>query len=144
VGIPASRLGPAALAFLAERHLATLSTLRPDGTPHAVPVGFTWDGERQLARVITSGDSRKADHARGGGPAAICQVDGRRWLTLEGTTEVWNDPDRVADAERRYAVRYRPPRVNPRRVVLVLRVHRALGSGEMLQTRAPAGTEDQP
>ena len=32
-----------ALAFLATRHLATLTTLRPDGSPHVVPVGFTWD-----------------------------------------------------------------------------------------------------
>ena len=28
-------------AFLTERHCATLTTLRPDGTPHVVPVGFT-------------------------------------------------------------------------------------------------------
>ncbi|WP_308249751.1 pyridoxamine 5'-phosphate oxidase family protein [Sphaerisporangium fuscum] len=31
-------------AFLAEPHLATLTTLRPDGTPHVVAVRFTWDG----------------------------------------------------------------------------------------------------
>ena len=38
-------LDPAALArdaldFLTERHLATLTTLRRDGSPHVVPVGF--------------------------------------------------------------------------------------------------------
>src|ERR687898_142980 len=65
------RLDPAALpddavAFLTERHLATLTTLRPDGTPHVVPVGFTWDADAGLARVITSGQSRKAAHAAGG------------------------------------------------------------------------------
>jgi hypothetical protein len=32
-------LAPEVLAFLAERHLATLTTLRPDGTPHVVAVG---------------------------------------------------------------------------------------------------------
>jgi predicted pyridoxine 5'-phosphate oxidase superfamily flavin-nucleotide-binding protein len=42
-------------AFLAERHLATLTTLRPDGTPHVVAVGFTWDPEAGLVRVITNG-----------------------------------------------------------------------------------------
>lgn len=127
MAVPPDRLGPDALAFLAERFLATLSTLRPDGTPHMVPVGFTYDAAEQLARVITSGDSRKAGHSRAGGQAALCQVDGRRWLTLEGATEVWTDPDLVADAERRYAERYRQPRPNPRRVVLVLRVQRVLG-----------------
>ena len=32
-------LGDDVLAFLAERHLATLTTLRPNGSPHVVPVG---------------------------------------------------------------------------------------------------------
>ncbi|CAN5181174.1 hypothetical protein BH24ACT1_BH24ACT1_05600 [soil metagenome] len=31
------------LGFLGESHLATLTTLRADGTPHVVPVGFTFD-----------------------------------------------------------------------------------------------------
>ena len=120
-------LGPDSLAFLAERHLATLATLRPDGTPHFVPVGFTYDPGTGIARVITSGASAKAGHARGGGRAALCQVDGRRWLTLEGTAAVRDDPGSVADAERRYAERYRTPRENPARVVLEISVDRVLG-----------------
>ena len=51
------------LAFLTERHLATLTTLRADGSPHVVPVGFTYDPETRTARVITSGDSVKARNA---------------------------------------------------------------------------------
>ena len=68
--------GPDVLAFLTERHLATLTTLRPDGTPHVVPVGFTYDPVTRMARVITSGTSAKARHLRdGGGRAAVCQVE---------------------------------------------------------------------
>jgi len=115
-------------AFLAERHLATLTTLRADGSPHVVPVGFTYDAETRLARVITSGDSVKARNAdRTGAVAAVCQVDRARWLTLSGPIRVERDPDAVADAERRYAERYRPPRENPKRVVLVIEVQRLLG-----------------
>jgi len=126
-------LDPAALpddatAFLLERHLATLTTLRADGSPHVVAVGFTWDADQRRVRVITSGDSVKAANAARGGRAAVCQVDGRRWLTLEGAARVLRDPVAVTDAEERYAVRYRRPRPNPRRVVLVLDVDRALGS----------------
>jgi PPOX class probable F420-dependent enzyme len=117
-----------ATTFLRERHLATLTTLRADGSPHVVAVGFTWDAGQRLVRVITSGDSVKAANAGRGGRAAVCQVDGRRWLTLEGTARVLRDPDAVTDAEERYAERYRRPRPNPRRVVLVLDVDRALGS----------------
>ena len=121
-------LGSPALSFLAERHLATLTTLRPDGSPHVVPVGFTYDPATALARVITSRTSAKARHARAGGRVALCQVDGRRWLTLEGTTVVRDDAACVADAERRYAERYRAPRENPTRVVLEISVDRVLGN----------------
>ena len=38
-----ARLPDGALQFLHERHLATLTTLRSDGTAHVVPVGFTFD-----------------------------------------------------------------------------------------------------
>lgn len=115
-------------AFLAERHLATLTTVRPDGTPHVVAVGFTWDAEAQLARVITDGTSKKARNVRDGSRrAVVAQVDGRRWLALEGVPTVSDDPDRVAEAVRRYGERYRVPGVNPQRVVLEIAVDRVLG-----------------
>ena len=121
-------LPPAELEFLRERHLATLTTLRPDGSPHVVAVGFTWDADTGLVRVITSGRSRKAAHVRAGSArAVVAQVDGRRWLSLEGVPAVSDDPERVAEAVRRYAERYRQPRENPERVVLEIAVDRVLG-----------------
>src|SRR3954465_8526522 len=106
-------LAPATVEFLTERHLATLTTLRPDGWPHVVPVGVTYDAAPRTARVITSGTSTKAAHPRAGRRrVAVCQVDGGRWLTLEGTASVRDDPTAVRDAERRYAQRYRRPREN--------------------------------
>lgn len=120
-------LTEAGRTFLAERHLATLTTLRADGTPHVVPVGFSWDGA--LARVIAGGGSAKARHP---GRAALCQVDGARWLTLEGELTVSGNPAEVADAVARYAARYRPPRENPERVVLQIAVDRVLGSASLL------------
>jgi PPOX class probable F420-dependent enzyme len=122
-------LGSDTLAFLDERHLATLTTLRPDGSPHVVPVGFTYDPATGTARVITSGASVKARHLRDGvARVARCQVEGRRWLSLEGTAAVRDDAASVADAEQRYARRYRQPRENPARVVLEISVDRILGN----------------
>jgi len=116
--------------FLTERHLATLTTLRPDGTPHVVAVGFTWDPGARLVRVITHGTSRKAVHVRQGSPrAVVAQVDGARWLSLEGAPTVSADPGRVAEAVRRYGERYRVPAVNPARVVIEIAVDRVLGRG---------------
>ena len=121
--------GPELLAFLTERHLATLTTLRPDGSPHDVPVGVTYDAATRTARVITSGTSAKVRHVRdGGGRVAVCQVDGRRWVTLEGTAQVRDDAASVADAVERYARRYRQPRENPARVAIEISVDRILGS----------------
>ncbi|NLV54139.1 MAG: TIGR03618 family F420-dependent PPOX class oxidoreductase [Acidimicrobiales bacterium] len=116
-------------AFLAERHLATLTTMRPDGSPHVVAVGFTWDPDAGLARVITFAPSRKARNliAGPGGRAAVCQVDGGRWLTLEGPAVVTGDPVRVAEAVRRYAERYRPPGDRADRVAVEISVDRVLG-----------------
>jgi PPOX class probable F420-dependent enzyme len=121
-------LRPGVLAFLTERHLATLTTLRADGSPHVVAVGFTWDDDTGVARVITNGSSQKAENVRRGSPhAVVAQVDGRRWLSLEGVPTVRDDPDRVADAVRQYARRYRQPSPNPQRVVLEIAVDRVLG-----------------
>jgi F420H(2)-dependent biliverdin reductase len=126
-------LGSAALReFWTERHLCTLTTLRADGSPHVVAVGATLDADAGVARVITSGDSAKARHVRNGQVrVAICQVEGRRWSTVEGTAVVRDDPAAVRDAERRYAARYREPRPNPKRVVIEVAVTRVLGSATL-------------
>ena len=121
-------LPESALEFLTERHLATLTTLRHDGSPHVVPVGVTFEPATGTARIITSGTSAKVRHLRDGqSRVAVCQLEGRRWLTLEGTAVVRDDAASVADAVERYARRYRQPRGNPLRVVIEISVDRMLG-----------------
>ncbi|MFE6623804.1 pyridoxamine 5'-phosphate oxidase family protein [Streptomyces sp. NPDC057740] len=122
------------LTFWQEKHVCTLTTLRPDGTPHVVPVGVTYDPEARLARVITSKSSAKVRHVLAAGPdgarVAVCQMEGRRWATLEGRATIRTEPEQVADAERRYAERYgRTPRPNPERVVIEIALTRAMGRG---------------
>ncbi len=126
---------PASAAFLEfwrERHLCTVTTLRPDGTPHVVPMGFVIDAEQGTAWAITSGTSRKVSNIRSSGDAgasiAVCQVDGRRWSTLEGRARVREDEESVREAVRRYAERYRVPRENSERVALHVEVTRVLGN----------------
>lgn len=131
------RLNPEQRVFVTERHLATLTTLRADGTPHVVPVAFTWDPDAGVVRITTNRGSVKARNARRSGPggghprAAVCQVDGGRWMTLEGTIEVVEDADEVADAVERYARRYRPLTPNPERVVLRLTPDKVMASTYM-------------
>ncbi|TVT50593.1 TIGR03618 family F420-dependent PPOX class oxidoreductase [Amycolatopsis rhizosphaerae] len=118
--------------FWAERLLSTLTTLRGDGSPHVVPVCVMVEEDLTVARVICSRGSAKARNVRaageGGARAAVCQVDGRRWSTLEGVAVVREDPESVRDAEARYTARYgKPPRPNPQRVVIEITVDRRLG-----------------
>ena len=128
-------LPPELAAFTTERHLASLTTLRPDGSPHVVPVGFTWDPDAGLVRIITFAPSRKVRNLRAGAAtpgspaarAAVCQVDGGRWLTFEGPATVTDDADRVAEAVHRYAERYRQPGERADRVAIEIAVDRITG-----------------
>lgn len=116
-----------ALEFLTERHLATLATLRADGSPHVVPVGFSYDPDSALVRIISFASSQKVANARRGGRCAVTQVDGGRWLSLEGTSSVTDDPDRVQLAIDGYAARYRQPGERTDRVAIEIAVDRVLG-----------------
>jgi PPOX class probable F420-dependent enzyme len=115
------------LDFLRERQLATLTTLRSDGSPHAVAIAFTFDAGSEMVRIITSDGSQKVRNIEQTPRVAVCQVDGARWLTLEGPGAVHRDPVRIAHAVALYEARYRPVRENPRRVVIEIAVDRILG-----------------
>jgi PPOX class probable F420-dependent enzyme len=115
--------------FLAERHLAVLVTLRADGSPHAVPVGFTLDGS--MVRVITFAGSVKARNAARGGRASITQHDGARWVTFEGEVSLSDDPEVVASAVQGYTQRYRPPKQRTDRVVVRIAIDRTLCSSAL-------------
>jgi PPOX class probable F420-dependent enzyme len=115
------------LGFLAERHLATLTTIRADGSPHVVPVGFSYDSDDGVVRVITFAGSVKARHAALGGRAAVCQVDGARWATLEGMARLVDDAPAIALAVAGYAARYRQPSERVDRVAIEITVDKVMG-----------------
>jgi PPOX class probable F420-dependent enzyme len=127
MSIGSTRLDDGVLEFLAERHLASVTTMRPNGTPHVVPVGFTFDPATRIARIITRRASVKVRNVRAGSRAVLCQIDGRRWLSLEGEARVRDDAEAVAEAVHRYAQRYRQPQPNPERVAITIAVDRILG-----------------
>ena len=116
-------------SFLHERHLASLTLLRPDGSPHVPAVGFTWDNDTKLVRVITWAGSMKSRilTQAPGSRAVVCQIDGGRWLSLEGKAVVTDDANRCREGTERYAERYRVPQERPDRTVIEIAVDRILG-----------------
>lgn len=127
------RLSADVLGFLGEYHLATLTTLRADGSPHVVAVGFSYDAAARIARVITWAGSQKSRNAErmqtAGQRAAVCQVDGGRWLSLEGPVRLVTDAPGIRAGVDGYAARYRQPGERDDRVVIEIDVDRILGRG---------------
>lgn len=115
------------LDFLTERHLGTLTTVRTDGTPHVVAIAFAYDHPQGRVQIISSDATQKVRNIETNGRAVVCQVDGRRWLALEGDASVDKSPDGVAGAVEAFEARYRPARENPTRVAIEIRVDRVLG-----------------
>jgi hypothetical protein len=78
---------------------------------------MTVSGRTKVRNVLSS----KEPHV------ALCQSIGMSWVTLEGIATVFDDPKRMAEAERRYLARYRvPPPDPPGRVVIEIHVQRAM------------------
>jgi PPOX class probable F420-dependent enzyme len=118
---------PEMATFFSEYHLASLTTLRADGSPHVVPVGFSFDPEAGIVRIITFDSSVKYKNALRGGRAVVSQVDGGRWLSLEGTVSGTADPGKVALAVAGYTARYRKPGDREGRVAIEIAVDRIMG-----------------
>ena len=100
-----------------------LAARRTHGRSWSTPsAGVAWG--------ITSRTSQKVANLRPGTDprVAVCQVDGRRWSTIEGIADVRDDAASVAEAVRRYAERYRQPRENPARVALRINITSAIGN----------------
>jgi PPOX class probable F420-dependent enzyme len=114
------------LQFVADRHLAMLSTIARDGAIHQIAVGFTLDAG--VVRIITSGDTQKVRNIERDDRATVGQVDGARWISFVGNAVIEREPADVTVAENLYARRYRQPQPNPKRVVIRIDVDRVLAS----------------
>lgn len=120
-------LTPDERAFLAERHLATLTTLRANGTPHVVAMAFGYDETNGRVLMITRSGSVKVRNIDATGYAVVSQLDGPRWLSLEGPARILRDPEGVAAAVAAFERRYRPATPRDDRVGIEIDVTRIIG-----------------
>lgn len=101
--------------------------MRADGSPHVVAIAFGFDPTDGVARVICSDGGQKVRNVEGDERVVLCQVDGRRWLALEGRATVTRDPVRVEAAVDAFELRYRPTKPNSQRVAIEVVIDRVLG-----------------
>lgn len=118
------------LDSLSQFHVAVLAVTRPDGTPHATVVGFTYDPLERIARVISRAGTRKEANIGEGAVVALTTHAGRHWMTLEGKAVVTRDPERVKEAVARYEARYFPAAPADDRIAIEVTVSRAYGMYE--------------
>ena len=91
-------------------------------------MGFTYEPERPSGPDHHPGGDRKVANLGQGHRAAVSQIDGPRWITLEGHADRHRRSEsRVAEAVRRYAERYREPEPRDDRVAIELSVDRVMG-----------------
>ena len=112
------------------RHLCTVTTIRPDGSLHVTPMGIALDVPGRRAWGITFASSVKVRNlTQGEQPrwVAIGQISGPHWASLEGVASIHTEAEIVAEAERRYAQRYRQPGPRADRVALVVELTRVMG-----------------
>jgi PPOX class probable F420-dependent enzyme len=84
-----------------------ISTTRPDGRPHAVPVWYWGDG--QAVYFATPRQSQKAKNLRRQPWVIVHAGDGDDVLILEGTATEVSDPDDLARLNADYREKYVDP-----------------------------------
>jgi len=90
--------------FLSEGHIARISTVRRDGSPHVTPVWFLWeDGE---VIIITYRDSVKVKNIRRDNRVAIVvdTADPGKGVIIEGEAGI--SGDNVREMTRKISAKY--------------------------------------
>ncbi len=89
-----------------------ISTTRPDGRPHAVPVWFVWDGVSIY--FITRRDMQKARNLAHQPWIVVHAGDGDDVIILEGYVEIVTDQEELQRVNTAYGDKYVAPRTGAR------------------------------
>ena len=94
-----------------------VSSTRPDGRPHAVPVWFTWDG--RTLYFATHESSQKARNLERQAWAVIHAGDGDDVIILEGVAEIVTDAAEFKQVDAARGEKYVDPGSGARDTILV-------------------------
>lgn len=93
--------------FWSRPRLATLGTVRADGSPHLVPVKCMRAGDEFW--VLTRPTTLKVRNLAATGRASLAEHTDSLWATVEGPARVSEDPALLAAARAAYERRFRRP-----------------------------------
>jgi nitroimidazol reductase NimA-like FMN-containing flavoprotein (pyridoxamine 5'-phosphate oxidase superfamily) len=97
---------------LQKSHNYYVMTVRPDGTPHAMPVWGIWVDSRFY--FSTGGRSVKARNLAANPSCVICTEDAAESVVVEGTATPIGDPRRVKVLSPHYARKYKSFTLDPK------------------------------
>ena len=104
--MPKAPLPPDVVDFIKERRPGIVSTVRPDGSPHAATAWYLWTGEHILLNMDRS--RRRLANMEREPRIALTVIDGDNWgrsVTLLGRIERFYPDAELADIDK-LALRY--------------------------------------
>ena len=104
--MPKAPLPPDVVDFIKERRPGIVSTVRPDGSPHAATAWYMWTGEHILLNMDRS--RRRLANMEREPRIALTVIDGDNWgrsVTLLGRIERFYPDAELADIDK-LALRY--------------------------------------
>jgi nitroimidazol reductase NimA-like FMN-containing flavoprotein (pyridoxamine 5'-phosphate oxidase superfamily) len=115
-GMPTGSKGLLSWAWAEERlrksHNYYIMTVRPDATPHAMPVWGIWADQRFY--FSTGATSRKAQNLAANASCVICTEKPAEAVVVEGTASAVDSPGRIAELSPHYAKKYKGYTLDPK------------------------------
>jgi general stress protein 26 len=115
-GMPTGTKGLLSWTWAEERlqtsHNYYVMTVRPDATPHAMPVWGIWVDTRFY--FSTGAQSRKARNLAGNTSCVVCTDTPAEAVVVEGTASTVDDVSRITELSSHYARKYKGFTLDPK------------------------------
>ena len=115
-GMPTGTKGLLTWAWAEKRLLAShnyyLTTVRPDGTPHVMPLWGIWVDDRLY--FSTGAKSVKARNLAANAACVICTENAAEAVVVEGTASTIASPARITELSPHYAKKYKGYTLDPK------------------------------
>jgi PPOX class probable F420-dependent enzyme len=114
------------------KNLATVATIRRDGSPHLTPVWIDWDGQDVLFN--TAEGRAKPRHIRRNPVVGVEVIDGHdpyRWVSVTGPAEIVEEGavEHIQELSRRYTGKDFHLRADQKRLIVRVKPERVTARG---------------